>query len=267
MQISSSRLVFVAGLHRSGTSPLARLLAGHPEVSGFSDTGEQEDEGQHLQHVYPRARERGGAGRFAFARAAHLTEGSPLASPDNAQRLLAAWIPHWDLSRPVLVEKSPPNLIMTRFLQALFPDARFVAVIRHPVVVALSTQKWAVRTPLTRLVQHWLHAHELFLEDAPRLRHLHVLSYEDLVADPAATLGRVGRALGLHGDIQHDAVDRGRSTRYELQWSRMRASHNPLDRLAVRHVAALEPRIRRFGYTIEDLSVAAGFPPVVPAVP
>ena len=46
-------LVFVGGLHRSGTSLVHRCLASHPAVSGFSDTGVPEDEGQHLQTVYP----------------------------------------------------------------------------------------------------------------------------------------------------------------------------------------------------------------------
>ena len=36
--------VFLAGLHRSGTTLLARLLASHPEVSGFSGTGVPADE-------------------------------------------------------------------------------------------------------------------------------------------------------------------------------------------------------------------------------
>ncbi len=48
-------LAFIAGLHRSGTTPLTRLLAAHSEVSGFSNTHVEEDEGQHLQQVYPSA--------------------------------------------------------------------------------------------------------------------------------------------------------------------------------------------------------------------
>ena len=36
----------------------------------------------------------------------------------------------------MLVEKSPPNIVRMRYLQALFPRASFVMILRHPVVVA-----------------------------------------------------------------------------------------------------------------------------------
>src|ERR1041385_8014493 len=85
--VEGHRLVFLAGLHRSGTTLLARLLAAHPEVSGFSDTGVPADEGQHLQTVYPAAKEYGGPGRFGFAPESHLTEASPLVSEENARKL------------------------------------------------------------------------------------------------------------------------------------------------------------------------------------
>ena len=84
--VEDHRLVFVGGLHRSGTTPLTRLLGDHPQISAFTGTGVSQDEGQHLQDVYPPASAYGGAGRFANRPEAHLTEASPLVSPSNAGR-------------------------------------------------------------------------------------------------------------------------------------------------------------------------------------
>jgi hypothetical protein len=86
--VEGHKLVFLAGLHRSGTTLLARLLAAHPEISGFSGTGVPADEGQHLQTVYPAAKVYGGPGRFGFAPESHLTEDSALVSEQSAQTLV-----------------------------------------------------------------------------------------------------------------------------------------------------------------------------------
>ena len=115
-------LVFISGLHRSGTTQLNETLATHPDVSGILGTGAPHDEGQHLQDVFPTARSHGGPGRFAFDPAAHLTERSPLATAAPARSgCSSSGARHWDLDRRVLIEKSPPNLIRMRFLQALYP--------------------------------------------------------------------------------------------------------------------------------------------------
>jgi hypothetical protein len=257
------RLVFVAGLHRSGTTPLARLLATHPEVSGFSGTGAMEDEGQHLQDVYPPASTHGGPGRFATRSAAHLTEDSPLVSPDSARRLWTAWSPHWDLTRPVLVEKSPPNLLMTRFLPALFPSARVLVVVRHPAVVALSTSKWRAGTSLRRLVEHWVTAHEIFRADAPQVRSLHVVKYEHLIGRPEEVLPPIAQFLELGPPLSSDTLQADRSDRYQNQWSALGRSSKPwVRRSFARLCEDLEPRVQSFGYTLTDLHDVQDFPSV-----
>src|SRR6516225_3599330 len=92
--LEGHRFVFVAGLHRSGTTLLARLLAAHPEISGFSGTGVPADEGQHLQSVYPKDTEYGRPGRFGFAPESHLTEASHLVSEESADKLFDEWSAH-----------------------------------------------------------------------------------------------------------------------------------------------------------------------------
>ena len=258
--MNGHRLVFVGGLHRSGTTPLTRCLAAHPQVSGFQHTGVEEDEGQHLQTVYPPAAAHGGPGRFALRPAAHLTETSPLLAPGTAARLLEQWRPHWDLARPVLVEKSPPNLIMARFLQAAFPDARFVMVVRHPAIVSLSTRKWARLRSVGALLDHWFAAHRLFEEDAPHLRHLLVVKYEHLVGEPERTLAEIAAFLDLDGEIPAGGIDTRRSAGYERQWREL-AQGGPWRRRRFnarcrRH----EPAANHFGYSLLDLDRADPFP-------
>ena len=267
------RLAFVGGLHRSGTTPLANALARHVEVSGLTGTGVSENEGMHLQGVYPRIRAYGGMGRFANAPAAHLTESSPLATPENAARLLAAWEPYWDLDKSVLVEKSPSNLIMGRFLQALFPGAPLVVVVRHPVAVALAIQKWIprmvsrrgrVHTSLFQLVEHWIRAHHVLLEDLPYLENVFVVRYEELVARPDVELAAVQRTLGLSSPIASDSIRGGQNDRYAAQWDAMRVG-SFLERRGRRKVEdRLAEAVTGLGYDVADLTALRPSPFQVP---
>ena len=243
-------LVFVGGLHRSGTSLLHRLLAEHPDVSGFRGTGVPEDEGQHLQTVYRPARAHGGPGRFGFDPGAHLTEDSALVTDENRARLVADWTPHWDMSRSVLVEKSPPNLIRGRFLQAMFPGARLVMMMRHPIAVACATRKWSWSSH-TELIAHWLVCHETLLADAPYLRDVVILRYEDMVADPDRVLEAAFRAAGLAPQVSSLTVRTGINDGYFARWERGR--WNPWKRLDTdRAVRRFEERVRRFGYSLHE---------------
>jgi hypothetical protein len=255
------KLVFVGGLHRSGTTPLARVLAEHPQVSGFSGTSATEDEGQHLQDVYPAARMYGGAGRFALNPRAHLTETSALATAANAAGLFAQWQPYWDTSREVLVEKSPPNLVMTRFLQALYPQAYFVVIVRHPVVVALSTEKWlhgrSLRTPMA----NWFAAHDTFAADSTRLGRLHVVKYESLVADPQAELDAIGTFLGLDGPVPASSWQAGRSDAYTTAWQQLKVDRRPWRRLLrASLVRRYAERASTYGYDLESLDLVRPWP-------
>ena len=241
--------VFVGGLHRSGTTLLARAIAKHDEVSGFRKTEALANEGQFLQSVYPIAREFGGTGRFGFDDRSHMTEDHPFATEANRDKLMAEWGEYWNLDRRVLVEKSPPNLLKLRFLQALFPDATFVVIMRHPIAVSYATQKWS-ETSLESLLEHWLVCHEIFMEDAPHIRKLVLVRYEDFVADPAGVVGRIQERLGL---APSEAAFKARTGINDDYFKRWNARRKPWQKrqhgeLAQRH----EARTNRFGYSLVD---------------
>ena len=246
--MSWPRYVFVGGLHRSGTSLVARLIAAHPEVAAMTGTGVPEDEGVFLQGAIPHTARHGVPGRFAFDPAQHHTEDSPFNRLETLRRLERDWEPHFPPDRPWRLEKSPVNLLRTRLYQQFFPMAHFVLVVRHPYAVAQATGKWSDDGTLA-LVRHWAHAHELMLED---LRFLHaalVLRYEDLCDDPAATLWSVFRFLQLDpglarpGPVREGNADYAGLTGLSLPDEAVRLGYRPslFDRdllspaLAVRH--------------------------------
>lgn len=258
--VDPRRLVFIGGLHRSGTTLLGRVLADHPEVSGFSGTGAPEDEGQHLQGVYRPARAHGGPGRFARSPDAHLTEIPGEVAVWHRAQLLADWVPYWDLSRTFLVEKSPPNLIMGRYLQSIFPGSALIVILRHPVVVALSTKKWTPRTSVVRLVEHWFFAHQVLARDAQHLHRLHVVRYEDLIARPREVLEGLQHFLALSTVLGVDRVESTRSAGYLDTWSAM--TTGPI--LQRRRRREIERRFTTpaatFGYRIDDPTVLDPWP-------
>lgn len=237
------RVVFICGLNRSGTSLLHRMLRAHPEISGFTNTGALEDEGQHLQTVIPPARLHGGAGKFCFDHNAYLTEHSALNTPENKATLLAQWSAHWDMRKPVLVEKSPPNLIRMRLLAALFPQSRFIIVARHPLAVALATLKWA-KTSVPELVEHWVLGYQAALKDAGHLPGATLLRYEDLVADPAGTLEGLWRFIGVAPHASAEAVEPDVNGAYFRQWEAMGRT----DPMLLKRVRLLHALPNRFGY-------------------
>jgi hypothetical protein len=187
------RYVFIAGMHRSGTTLIEHLLGARCDVTVLR-ADVRENEGQHLQDVVPAARSKGGPGRFAFSPEMHTPPAGPGEAPAQRMRLLACWTPWMEGEAPVLLEKSPPNLVRIPWLRSVFPGARFLIVTRDPRVSALATQKWS-HTSVEEMIYHWHVAHSAALdamgEDCTLLR------YEDLCENPEGELDRVIAGLGL----------------------------------------------------------------------
>jgi Sulfotransferase family len=266
--------IFIGGLQRSGTTMLAKYVSEHPDISGLHGTPRPAHEGQHNQTVYPDAERHGRAGRFGFMKESRLTEESPLVTEANRRKLFEEWSPFWNLEKPYLLEKSPPNIIRMRFLQAMFPRSSCILIMRHPIPVSCATQKWSDTRP-HHLLRHWLVCHGLFASDVPHLERVHVVRYEDLIADPSVTLGGVWRflgvdpydverpvAAGINADhlLRDGVARRDVNAKYFESWERRK--HTAVRRAYFALTErAYEPRARRFGYSLLDHDLLA--PPTI----
>ena len=229
-QLANHTFLLIGGPHRGGTTLIWRLLAQHPACSGFAETHTDTDfaEGSFLQTVLPTfgvgteltmggrgARSAGidgqksggsgstnlGLGRYAFAPSSHMTEHHMLNTNASSLKLLSEWGYHWNLSKPILLEKTPTNMMTSRLLQALLtPRATtFLFITRHPIAVSLAHKRWACcgRMTISSLLLHWVVSHRVLASDLPRLRDSRVLRYEDLVRRPASCMRKLFRWLHL----------------------------------------------------------------------
>lgn len=251
-EIPNKHFIFVGGVHRSGTSLLHDALRRHADVSGFAGTGAPEDEGQHLQSVVPPAAALGGPGRFAFDPASMMDETHPLATSETAARLFADWRRHWDLEKPHLLEKSPPNIVRTRFLQRLFPRGALVMIVRHPLAVAYATLKWCPASAFS-LTEHTLRCYERLLADRDHLDRLFVCRYEQFVVAPQRVLARLHAFAGLAEHHPPLEIDPHSNHKYFALWRR------DLDALKAGRSVALDAfaelfahRMSAFGYRLDS---------------
>lgn len=246
--------VFICGLQRSGTSVLARNIGRMGDCTAFRNTGVLQDEGQYLQDVYATDHACGGTGRFGFNPRAHLTEASPLLTPENIARLKASWERYWDPGKSIRVEKTPKNLLMTRFLQSAFPNSYFVVIKRHPVAVSMANQRWKKSMASLRSgFEHWLHCYGLYEDDKKHLERVYELRYEDYISDPARYHREIAEFVGTtfsKSDMEEVADVHNR--KYLDRW-RSLMTDSPF-RKYYRYLAAkYEARLQTHGYSLTTI--------------
>ena len=158
--------------------------------------------------------------------------------------------------RRVLVERSPPNLIQTRFLQALFPGSALVLIMRHPITISEATREWGHRISRVvkppGLVRHWLSAHETLLWDAPALANVILVRYEDLVRAPGETMQDVFEFIGLAPEgLPPNSMMRDRNPEHFRAWPSGQGADRWSSRLMAQWIVRhYERRTLAFGYSL-----------------
>ena len=234
--VMQHRFLFMGGLQRSGTTWLESLVTS-PLVSGLSfdnvdmaayqlqqpwvlQNHSQEYfemvvrsggvEGKFVQDAYPYVYLVRDVGRQGHALDPLLINARD-ATPETAARLYAQWSLFWDTSRPVLLEKTPENLLMGPFLQAAFgpSKSRFAFVMRHPLVWALAIEKWifpdfaALRTVEDR-VAFWFDCMTRAVDHLPQMRDAIVLQLETASASSDLQRAVAGHFLcSMDKDSKH----------------------------------------------------------------
>jgi len=197
--VRAHRWLFIVGCNNSGTSLLKTLLA----RTGCAST--MRYEGQRHTRMLPRTVNPKRSKRVWMEYAERLalpSEGRERAAP----RLVHDWMRALDEPvRELVVEKTPANVLRMEWLQAVFPDCRFVGLVRNGYAVAEGIRR-KVGTPVERGARHWDAVNRRMIESSSAVRHYLELRYEDLVEQPDATAQRLARFLGIDADRVGEAM-------------------------------------------------------------
>lgn len=238
--------IFVVGLNKSGTSLLYLLLSNHSALSGVAAAVTNKSgvatlylanhgltEGHKLLGLPARLRPQPNIHLFG---APEFIDEHRQVDPATAEDRIstdAAYRAAMADPNKRLVEKSPPNMVRTRYLQSMFPDATFIAITRDPYAnVAANSVKRTKWGSVTDQAAHWAGAHGAFLQDRPHLTRCLAVRYEDLTVDPSKTLSSVCLACGLNYEpTMLNGVEISRNINSDLIGSLDRRSRRDITRI------------------------------------
>ena len=200
------RFLFVGGCERSGTTLVQRVLSAHSRIAGGPElvfTWRIAELFDRMRGSYPE--------EYAARLARHYDEGELRRA---FQRLLGGFFDKIAEGKPqalYLSEKTPSNVFAARTLLELFPDARFLHVLRDARDVVASHRDVAARLRArgrpagrafgTRAVcARWRRAaatHFELADDAELGERYLLLRYEELVRQPRRTVDELFGFLGL----------------------------------------------------------------------
>jgi hypothetical protein len=235
--------IFISGCNRGGTTITASLLGRHPEVCNVG-AGHAFSEGQYVWRLkFPDPSHH----RWAVEPWRSQMRKS---EADATPALVEFFRYHFAAAvagQGRLLEKTPANAVRIPFIDACFPGAYFVHIVRdgRDTVCSLLARKVAFKyAPL-----QWVGAHQTALADLERLspERVTVVRYEEFLAEPARVLCEISRRCGLRVDDEVRALFAG------IGASELR---NPASRWP-----RLSPRQQRYAMDlIGDMQRRLGYP-------
>jgi hypothetical protein len=165
------------------------------------------------------------------------------------------WDSYWDQGKPVLLEKSPPNIIRTRDILAHFRPVRFVIMVRNPYAQSeglMRRNNW----PATKAANFAMMCLRTQLQNRRQLDDAVVLTYESLVEDPAGACASMARFLPELSDMDAGASFEVHSIDGTVSRPITDLNEKKIAALAADTVAALNEVFRRHRETMD----AWGYP-------
>jgi hypothetical protein len=177
---SSSVYLFILAGPRTASTLLSEILNTSPNVSRNNPLGE----GQYLPELKGRYPHRWNALR-----------------EHDWHYIKNVWMRYWDSSKPVLIEKSPPNLKYAEEIERVFQPSYFLCLVRDPYAHCEGLMR---RTGYTaeRAAEFALECLSLQKQNLESLENTHLVRYEDLTERTEETIAAIEEWLPQLGKLR-----------------------------------------------------------------
>lgn len=188
-KIPQNKYLFILSLPNSGSTLLSEILTTSKNISANNTQGTRE--GQTLPTVR----------KLMFDHDERWDEKLVL----DWTYIQSEWRKHWDVTRPVLLEKSPPNLVRTSAIAAHFQPSYFIILVRNPYAVCdgfLNRKKniWEAEAAAKFVIKQL----KLQRKNTEQLSNQLLISYEFLTTQPTEFKRQLSAFLPEIADVKTD---------------------------------------------------------------
>jgi hypothetical protein len=246
LQLENSYWLFILGLNNSGTSLLANILGQHPQIRRLPSAG------QGLTSALPQARALGLSRNWT--KQPEYFRWTELSDAHSVARIRYDWARHYPQRPGILLEKSPPNTMRSRWLQHNFQPCRFLAIVRNPYAVCEGIRR-REGIGLEDAALHWKRGNEILLNDLPFLKQCLFFSYEAFCAEPEEHLQIIETFLELKEPI-HRSILSGSVPAHNVEGRPLRITN--LNEKSISRLSWVERKV--ISRTASPLITQLGYP-------
>ncbi len=178
------------------------------------------------------------------------------------EEIKAKWEQVWDLSKPILLEKSPPDIVRAFDIEKAFQPAYFVALIRDPYAFCEGRRR-RHKTDIRLSAEFWAKCASYQMANIKGLKNIIHFRYEDFAEDPERVKAQILQFLPELRDLDVTKYFKARTVRGKGAHKIHNYNQEKIDQLSagdIRDISAVlqehDELMRFFGY--QCLEPAAG---------
>ena len=115
-------------------------------------------------------------------------------------RIKNLWNKYWDLSKSVLLEKSPPNICRAKDIDKFFSNSKYICLVRNPYAQIQSNIR-RYNTDVKIAAEKYINYLKFQKDNIETLENTLVVSYEELADNPLKTKDKICEFLPVLEDI------------------------------------------------------------------